>query len=90
MADWFNSHAALFPFARPWPVNTETAFALDRFGLPCPPPFLEVGVGRLVCLVDHNQISQLTTGIDQTLVRGIIDHHALQVDSNSILLTLSA
>jgi inorganic pyrophosphatase/exopolyphosphatase len=64
--------------ARASDVNTETQFALDYFHVPCPPPFLEVGVGRPVCLVDHNQVSQMTVGINHSLVKGIIDHHAMQ------------
>jgi manganese-dependent inorganic pyrophosphatase len=59
-------------------INTETAFALEHFGISVPPPFLDVSTGRNVCLVDHNQVSQMTAGIDPTFVRGIIDHHAMQ------------
>ena len=59
-------------------INTETAFALEHFGVPVPPPFLEVAAGRGVCLVDHNQVSQMTPGVDPSAVRGIIDHHAMQ------------
>jgi manganese-dependent inorganic pyrophosphatase len=58
--------------------RSETEFALNYWGLPCPPPFLDVGLERPVCLVDHNQASQMTAGIDKAWIRGIIDHHALQ------------
>jgi len=34
--------------------------------------------GTGVCLVDHNQLSQMTAGIDPKSIRGVIDHHALQ------------
>lgn len=64
--------------ARASDINTETAYALERFGVAVPPPFLEVPAGRAVCLVDHNQVSQMTAGVDHNLVRGIIDHHAMQ------------
>ncbi len=40
-------------------------FALQQWGLPVPPPFLEIGVGQPVCLVDHNQMSQMTAGIEK-------------------------
>ena len=64
--------------ARASDINTETAFALSLFHVPIPPPFLEIGVGKPVVLVDHNQVSQMTAGIEPKLVRGIIDHHAMQ------------
>eukprot|EP00455_Lapot_gusevi_P049308 TRINITY_DN696_c0_g1_i1.p1 TRINITY_DN696_c0_g1~~TRINITY_DN696_c0_g1_i1.p1 ORF type:complete len:462 (-),score=194.73 TRINITY_DN696_c0_g1_i1:39-1394(-) len=64
--------------ARASDINSETEFALETFGLACPPPFLEVGTNKPVCLVDHNQLSQMTAGIDKKWLRGIIDHHALQ------------
>lgn len=64
--------------ARASDINSETQFALDRFGVACPPPFAAIGAGKPVCLVDHNQVSQMTAGIEHKLVCGIIDHHAMQ------------
>jgi len=37
----------------------------------------EVGK-RNICLVDHNQVTQMAPGVDVTKIVGIIDHHALQ------------
>jgi len=31
-----------------------------------------------ICLVDHNQTSQMAEGVEAKMVRGVIDHHALQ------------
>lgn len=64
--------------ARASDINTETAYALERFGVPLPAPFAEVGAGRPVVLVDHNQVSQMTAGVEARRVVGIIDHHAMQ------------
>jgi len=63
-------------------INSETDFALKEFNLSCPPPFPEVlaakGPKHPICLVDHNQISQIAPGVDMRSIRGVIDHHALQ------------
>lgn len=59
-------------------VNAETAFALDYFGIAPPPPFEDVCGQRHVCLVDHCQSSQMHPAVNPALIRGIIDHHALQ------------
>lgn len=67
--------------ARASEVNTETAFALKLWGVSVPPPIESVLTQHPsagVCLVDHQQTSQLNKAIDVTRIVGVIDHHALQ------------
>ncbi len=66
--------------ARASDINTETEFALKRWGFENPLPFLEIKdvQSRKVCLVDFNQRSQLCKGLNESQIVGIIDHHALR------------
>lgn len=67
--------------ARASEVNSETQFALDYWGIPKPLPIEELVVsqpGAGICLVDHQQMSQVNPAIDPDRVVGVIDHHALQ------------
>jgi inorganic pyrophosphatase/exopolyphosphatase len=64
--------------ARASDINTETAWALDHWGIPVPEPFLDVAGERKVCIVDHNQASQMTAGVELDRLVGCIDHHAMQ------------
>jgi len=67
--------------ARASEINSETKFALDYFGVALPPPIeesLKCSPDANVCLVDHQQRSQLNPAITESRICGIIDHHALQ------------
>lgn len=67
--------------ARASDVNSETKFALNLFNISAPPPVEELLVSLPnagVCLVDHQQTSQLNKSIDVDRIVGVIDHHALQ------------
>lgn len=67
--------------ARASEVNSETDFALKLWGVDKPQPVEEVLVQYPksgVCLVDHQQTSQLNKSIDVNRIVGVIDHHALQ------------
>lgn len=67
--------------ARASEVNSETAFALQYWGAEKPAPIEELLVKypeASVCLVDHQQTSQLNKSIDVNRIVGVIDHHALQ------------
>jgi inorganic pyrophosphatase/exopolyphosphatase len=67
--------------ARASEVNSETAFALKLWGLEAPRPIEELLTEKPeagVCLVDHQQLSQLNKAIDVDRIVGVIDHHALQ------------
>jgi len=73
--------------ARASEVNSETAFALKYWGVDAPRPIEELLVELPksgVCLVDHQQTSQLNPSIDVNRIIGVIDHHALQ---NSTIVT---
>jgi manganese-dependent inorganic pyrophosphatase len=62
-------------------LNAETKFALDRFGCPEPRRIEDIVAedpGCKICLVDHQQTSQMNPCIQPKNVVGIIDHHALQ------------
>lgn len=67
--------------ARASEVNSETQFALDYWGVPKPLPIEEMVRTQPdagICLVDHQQMSQVNPAIDPERVVGVIDHHALQ------------
>lgn len=73
--------------ARASEVNSETAFALKYWDVEIPEPIEEMLVKHPkngVCLVDHQQTSQLNPAIDVGRIVGVIDHHALQ---NSTIVT---
>ena len=73
--------------ARASEVNSETAFALHYWGVEKPVPIeelLESHPEAGVCLVDHQQTSQLNKSIPIERIVGVIDHHALQ---NSTIIT---
>ena len=62
-------------------VNSETQFALDYWGVETPKPIeelLKADSNAKVCLVDHQQTSQMNPAIQVDNVVGVIDHHALQ------------
>lgn len=79
-AELFHGHAASAS-----DLNSETKFALDYWKVAPPPPFLEVlnrvGINAPICLVDHNQVTQMTAGIEPKNIKGVIDHHAIQSQS---------
>lgn len=67
--------------ARASEVNSETEFCLKYWGVEAPPPIEETLVkfpDHGVCLVDHQQMSQLNKSINVDRIVGVIDHHALQ------------
>lgn len=79
-ADLYRGTAARASFE----VNSETAFCLTRWGLEAPPPIeaaLRASPRAGVCLVDHQQMSQLSPAVSPTRVVGVIDHHALQSET---------
>ena len=61
-------------------LNSETEFSLKKWEIEPPPAFSAdtSHKGKNVCLMDHNQVSQMAVGLDPMKVIGIIDHHALQ------------
>mmetsp|Transcript_4156 Transcript_4156/g.6136 ORF Transcript_4156/g.6136 Transcript_4156/m.6136 type:complete len:361 (+) Transcript_4156:75-1157(+) len=71
--------------ARASDINTETEYVLTRWGFELPPKLTDVPEFKEkgICLVDFNQRSQLTEGLNEKQIRGIIDHHALREGSIS-------
>ena len=62
-------------------VNSETKFALDYWKMKTPPTveeMLKENPDSDVCLVDHQQTSQMNPSISLDQIVGVIDHHALQ------------
>lgn len=62
-------------------INSETQFALDRWGVKKPRRLEEIlkeTPKADICLVDHQQTSQMNAAIPFDQVVGVIDHHALQ------------
>ena len=54
----------------------ETAFVLEKFGLPAPKIVTEVA-GQDIFLVDFSDLPQAPQGMDSATVLGIVDHHKL-------------
>ena len=62
-------------------INSETMFAFQEWGVPTPKyieDVLEETPKIDICLVDHQQTSQLNPSIPVENIVGVIDHHALQ------------
>lgn len=65
----------VMPAAQGAPVP-ETAFVLEKFGLPAPQIVNDVA-GQDVFLVDFSDLAQAPAGMDSATVAGIVDHHKL-------------
>lgn len=63
------------PAAQAQPVP-ETAFVLEKFGLPAPTVVTDVA-GQDIFLVDFSDLAQAPKGMDSATVSGIVDHHKL-------------
>jgi len=62
-------------------INSETQFALDYWKVDLPLPvedLIQENPKAGICLVDHQQTSQMNLAINADNVVGVIDHHALQ------------
>lgn len=62
--------------ATPGPINEETAFVLNKFGVPVPGE-LGSAEGKKLVLVDHNEASQSPDDIAKAEIIEIIDHHKM-------------
>lgn len=62
--------------ATPGPINEETAFVLNKFGVPVPQE-LGSAEGKKLVLVDHNEASQSPDDIAKAEIIEIIDHHKM-------------
>jgi manganese-dependent inorganic pyrophosphatase len=63
--------------ARVGALNSESAYILQRFGLP-EPVLVENTPDKKYFLIDFNQKTQLLAGVQDQQIVGIIDHHAVQ------------
>lgn len=62
-------------------INSETKFALNYWKVEVPPKvedILKENPNADICLVDHQQTSQMNPSINPDQIVGVIDHHALQ------------
>ncbi|KAL7510572.1 hypothetical protein ACHAXN_010364 [Cyclotella atomus] len=62
-------------------INSETEFAFKQWGVSIPPRIEDILKNHpesKICLVDHQQTSQMNPAINPDNVVGVIDHHALQ------------
>jgi len=64
------------------PINEETAFVLNKFGVSVPRE-LGSAVGKKVVLVDHNEASQAPDNLDKAEIIEIIDHHKMNFSYHS-------
>jgi manganese-dependent inorganic pyrophosphatase len=62
--------------ATPGPINEETAFVLNKFGVPVPQE-LGSAEGKKLVLVDHNEATQSPDDVAKAEVIEIIDHHKM-------------
>lgn len=62
--------------ATPGPINEETAFVLNKFGVPVPQE-LGSAEGKKLVLVDHNEASQSPDDVAKAEIIEIIDHHKM-------------
>lgn len=72
------------------PVNNETAFLLEKFGLTAPPVIKasDIDPQDQIVLVDHNEMDQRLAGINQEQIVEIVDHHKVNLSlSQAIFLT---
>ncbi len=58
------------------PVNRETQYALDLWGMD-QPEILSDAAGKQFVLVDHSEYSQALDGMKEARVAGIVDHHGI-------------
>ncbi|MBR0219144.1 MAG: DHH family phosphoesterase [Clostridia bacterium] len=58
------------------PVNQETAYALNYFGIE-PPQVIDNAEGKQFVLVDHSTYSQAIEGMRSARIVGIVDHHGI-------------
>ncbi len=58
------------------PINQETQFALDTFGVKVP-QIIDNAENKQFVLVDHSNYSQAIDGMNKARIVGIVDHHGI-------------
>jgi len=61
-------------------VNRETAFVLEKLGIPAPEALASIA-GKKVFLVDHNENTQMADGWETAEIIGVLDHHKINFSS---------
>lgn len=67
--------------------NQETTYLFDRFALSLPPyldpnrPFDTLSQGDIICLTDHNELSQSIDSLNSFNIAYVIDHHKLNLST---------
>jgi manganese-dependent inorganic pyrophosphatase len=62
--------------ARAGPLNAETRYVLERFGLPTP-ELLTRATGLRLILVDHNEVAQALDDIQHAAILEVWEHHRI-------------
>lgn len=63
-------------------INPETQFVLDKFGLDA--PIIVNGMnGNTFALVDHNSFEETLSGIDETKIVEVVDHHKITLKTSN-------
>ncbi|MFV2003054.1 MAG: manganese-dependent inorganic pyrophosphatase [Paracoccaceae bacterium] len=77
---WYLTHVRLTPASAVLlgEPNSEAAFVLEHWQLPCPEIIDDVAPGEDVVIVDTNNVAELPASINDANVLQIIDHHMLQ------------
>lgn len=60
-------------------VNNETKFILEKWGVEAPQLISSETEAESICLVDHNETSQIADGLQLGNIDFIIDHHKLAI-----------
>jgi len=63
-------------------INNETKFVLERFGVAVPPLVGDAQKDDRVVLVDHNEKTQVFSGLDFSRVDHIFDHHKIALETD--------
>lgn len=58
-------------------LNDETKYALEYFGASVPKLIDSLESGQEVILVDHNEFQQSANGIENAVIKEVIDHHRI-------------
>lgn len=57
-------------------INNETKFVLEHFNVPAPEVFLDAK-GKMIILVDHNEVGQAVDNIKEAELLEVVDHHKI-------------
>ncbi|MDD2935128.1 MAG: manganese-dependent inorganic pyrophosphatase [Candidatus Pacebacteria bacterium] len=64
------------------PLNKETKFVFEKFGVPEPEQITELPKGTEIILLDHNEEGQSIDNIKDLDIVEIIDHHKVKIETD--------